>query len=92
MSRDSVSRDKARDPGREANGGTPEESSEPKGQGPVYIAHVSIDRTKMVVDDKEINLSPGMTVTVQIRTGARSIMSYLLSPIVRYRKDALRER
>lgn len=58
----------------------------------MYIAHVSIDRTKMVVDDKEINLSPGMTVTVQIRTGGRSIMSYLLSPIMRYRQDALRER
>lgn len=92
VSPDSVSRDKARDPAREPNGGAPEESSEPKGQGPVYIAHVSIDRTKMVVDDKEINLSPGMTVTVQIRTGGRSIMSYLLSPIMRYRQDALRER
>ncbi len=45
----------------------------------------------MVVDDKEISLSPGMTVTVEIRTGARSIMSYLLSPIMRYRQDALHE-
>ena len=92
VSRDSVSRDKARDPAREPNGGATEDSSEPKGTGPVYVAHVSIDRTKMVVDDKEINLSPGMTVTVQIRTGARSVMSYLLSPIMRYRQDALRER
>ncbi|TKV80751.1 HlyD family type I secretion periplasmic adaptor subunit [Bradyrhizobium elkanii] len=92
VSRDSVSRDRSRDPTRETNGGGTEESSEPKGQAPAYIAHVSIDRTKMIIDDKEISLSPGMAVTVQIRTGARSVMSYLLSPIMRYRQDALRER
>ena len=44
------------------------------------------------VEDKTVNLSPGMAVTVEIKTGSRSLLSYLLSPLVRYKHDSLRER
>ena len=67
-------------------------SSEPKGQELNYAARVSLDRTKMQVDDTLANLSPGMAVTVEIKTGARSILSYLLSPLMKYEHDVLRER
>jgi len=33
-----------------------------------------------------------MTVTAEIKTGERRIISYLLSPFMRYRHEALRER
>ena len=33
-----------------------------------------------------------MAVTAEIRTGRRSIMSYLLSPLSRFRQEGLRER
>lgn len=33
-----------------------------------------------------------MAVTVEIKTGTRRIISYLLSPLARYRQEALRER
>jgi hemolysin D len=33
-----------------------------------------------------------MAVTVEIRTGSRRILDYLLSPLLRYRHDALHER
>jgi hemolysin D len=46
----------------------------------------------MQVEDKLVNLSPGMAVTVEIKTGSRRIISYLLSPILRYKQDVLRER
>ena len=46
----------------------------------------------MQVDDRLINLSPGMAVTVEIKTGTRRIISYLLSPLTRYTHDSLRER
>jgi hemolysin D len=39
-----------------------------------------------------VNLSPGMAVTVEIKTGARTILSYLLSPLLRYQQDSLHER
>ena len=35
-----------------------------------------------------VNLSPGMAVTVEIKTGSRRIISYLLSPLLRYRQEA----
>jgi hemolysin D len=37
-------------------------------------------------------LEPGMTVTAEIKTGQRYIITYLLSPFMRYRHEALRER
>ena len=46
----------------------------------------------MQVDDKLVNLSPGMAVTVEIKTGTRRIISYLLSPLLRYKQEVLRER
>jgi hemolysin D len=46
----------------------------------------------MQVDDRLVSLSPGMAVTVEIRTGSRTILSYLLSPLQRYRHDIMRER
>ena len=33
-----------------------------------------------------------MAVTAEIRTGTRRIISYLLSPLLRYRHEGLRER
>jgi hemolysin D len=67
-------------------------SSEPEGQELVYAARVSLDRPWMQIDGRTVNLSSGMAVTVEIKTGSRSIVSYLLSPIVRYGHDSLRER
>jgi hemolysin D len=46
----------------------------------------------MQVEDKLVNLSPGMAVTVEIKTGTRRIISYLMSPLVRYKQEMLRER
>jgi hemolysin D len=46
----------------------------------------------MQVDDRIVKLSPGMAVTVEIKTGSRMILSYLLSPLLRYRQESLRER
>jgi len=33
-----------------------------------------------------------MAVTVEIKTGSRRMLSYLLSPLLRYRQETLRER
>jgi hemolysin D len=46
----------------------------------------------MQVEDKLVKLGPGMAVTVEIKTGRRRIISYLLSPLARSRHEALRER
>jgi hemolysin D len=46
----------------------------------------------MDIEDKRVNLSPGMDVTIEIKTGLHSIITYLLSPPIRFKHDSLRER
>ena len=91
ISQDSVERNKPVDK-NEKQKGSLDQSSEPAGQELVYMARVSLDKTQMRVDDNMVNLVPGMAVTVEIRNGSRSVMSYLLSPIVKYAHESLRER
>ena len=68
------------------------DSSEPQGQELVYAARVSLDRTQMQVEDKVVNVAPGMAVTVEIKTGRRRVIEYILSPLLRYGHEAARER
>jgi hemolysin D len=92
VSQDAITRDKPQDKPGDKVQGTEASSSEPKGQELSYAARVSLDRTQMRVEDKLVNLSPGMAVTVEIKTGSRRIISYLLSPLIRYKQEMLRER
>ena len=85
-------RDRSQDRSGERVLGSTNESSEPKGQELNYSARISLDRTQMEIDDRMVNLSPGMAVTVEIKTGSRNVLSYLLSPLRRYRQETLRER
>jgi hemolysin D len=92
VSHDAITRDKPQERLVDKPQGAETSSSEPKGQELIYAARVSLDRTQMEVEDKRVNLSPGMAVTVEIKTGSRSIISYLLSPLIRYKHESLRER
>ena len=92
VSQDAIARDKPQDKSGDKTPGAENTTSEPKGQELSYAARVSLDRTQMQVDDKLVNLSPGMAVTVEIKTGTRRIISYLLSPLLRYKQEVLRER
>jgi hemolysin D len=92
VSQDAIVRDKAVDRASEKNPGADNTSSEPKGQDLSFSARVSLDRSQMQIDDRLINLTPGMAVTVEIKTGSRSLLGYLLSPLMKYGHDSLRER
>jgi hemolysin D len=92
ISRDSIMRDRREEGAREQPGGAETASSEPKGQELIYAARVSLDRTAMMIEGRTVQLSPGMAVTVEIKTGSRRIISYLLSPLTRYNQEMLRER
>jgi hemolysin D len=92
ISRDAIARDQPQDRSGNKASGSESSASEPKGQELVYAARVSLDRTQMQVEGNLVNLSPGMAVTVEIKTGSRKIISYLLSPLVRHRQEVLRER
>jgi hemolysin D len=93
VSPDAITHDKQQDKaGKDDTQGAENVTSEPKGHELVYAARVSLDHEQMQVDDRLVNLSPGMAVTVEIKTGTRRIISYLLSPLARYTHDSLRER
>ena len=92
VSQDAVIRDRKEDRSNERGLGTQNNSSEPQGQELNYTARISLDRTRMQIDDRVVNLSPGMAATVEIKTGSRTMLSYLLSPLLRYRQETLRER
>lgn len=92
ISRDSIANDRRDDKARGQPFGAESASSEPKDQELVYAARVSLDRSEMEIEGRSVELSPGMAVTVEIKTGSRRIISYLLSPLVRYHQEVLRER
>ena len=95
VSGDSIQREKspaAQQGGGNKTGGSQDRSSEPAGQELVYSARVSLDRTRMQIDDRMVDLAPGMAVTVEIKTGQRRIIEFLLSPLLRYKQESLRER
>jgi hemolysin D len=93
ISRDAIARDKA--PNQNTNQQKPSDvasTSEPSGQELLYAAHIALDQTRMLIDGRMIDLESGMAVTAEIKTGQRRIIEYLLSPLLRYRQESLRER
>ena len=92
ISPDAITREKP--PGKSDNPKQTAEDdfSEPSGQELVYSARISLEQLQMAVEDKLVSLAPGMAVTVEIKTGSRRIIGYLLSPLLKYRQEVLRER
>ncbi len=90
VSEDAVTPERPQD--RSSDDGRTSSATAPQGQTQSFAARVSLDQPKMQLEDRLVNLSPGMAVTVEIKTGARRIISYLLSPLTRYRTEILRER
>jgi hemolysin D len=93
VSQDAIVRDKPADKsGAPKSDGALSDSSEPEGQELLYSARVSLDETQMQIEDRVVNLAPGMAVTVEIKTGTRRLIEYVMSPLLRYRHESLRER
>lgn len=60
--------------------------------GLVFAVKVKLDEDSIMVDGRQVNLSPGMAVTVEIKTSKRRLIEYFLSPLLRYSDESLRER
>ncbi len=57
-----------------------------------FKALVDLGSQKLVSDTHELALMPGMRVTVEINQGRRTVMEYLLSPIMKVAQEGARER
>ncbi|PAT44178.1 HlyD family type I secretion periplasmic adaptor subunit [Vandammella animalimorsus] len=60
--------------------------------GLVYAVRVLLDKTSLDVNGKATPITPGMAVSVEIKTGERRIIEYVLSPLLRHTHEALNER
>lgn len=61
-------------------------------RGLIYSSRVRMPKTTLLVDGTEVSLSPGMAVTVEVRTGQRRVIEYFLAPLLQHGSEALRER
>jgi hemolysin D len=61
-------------------------------RGLVFAARVRLGQRQMQVEERAVNLSPGMAVVVEIKTGTRRVIEYFLSPLLQYGNESLRER
>ncbi len=61
-------------------------------KGLVFKAQVSLAKSIMQIDKRQVHLTPGMSVTVEVKTGKRRVIEFFLSPLLRYKQESIRER
>jgi len=68
---------------------SPDTVTDERGQNTFYVVRV---RTKQANFSEKMPIMPGMTAEVDVLTGKKTVMSYLLKPVLRAQSHALRER
>jgi len=61
-------------------------------RGLIYSTRVRMEKASIDVDGQPVRLSPGMAVSVEIKTGKRRVIEYFLSPLMQHTSESLRER
>jgi hemolysin D len=61
-------------------------------QNLVFPMTISLDNPVLVVDGKPVAMSPGMTVSAEIKTGSRRILEYVFSPLAETTSESMKER
>lgn len=57
-----------------------------------YLIYLRTDKNYIFHKNVKLNIIPGMTTTVDILTGKKTVFDYLLKPILKAKNEALRER
>lgn len=60
--------------------------------GLVFPARVRLQSSDLMVDGVKVTLTPGMSVSAEIKTGKRRLIDYILSPLQKHGGEAFRER
>lgn len=61
-------------------------------RGLIYAVRAKLAKTTIQLENRAVNLTAGMAVTVEIKTGKRRVIEYFLSPLMQYGTESLRER
>jgi hemolysin D len=75
-----------------ANPAPPPQTAPGQAESFVFPVIVELGEASMNVDGSSAPLTPGMTVTVEIKTGSRRVLDYILSPLTKIASEAARER
>jgi hemolysin D len=65
---------------------------EDKDLGLVYKAVIELSKNHLIIDEQPVNLEPGMSISAEIITGQRTLLSYLLSPMMEALDDVGKQR
>lgn len=65
---------------------------EDKERGQLYRVMVSLDEEKLHMDNRDLQIYPGMAVSAEIKTRKKRIIDFFLEPFQTYKSEALRER
>ena len=60
--------------------------------GLIYSTRVKLAKDTIRVENQIVRLTPGMAVTVEVKTGKRRVIEYFLSPLMQVTSESLRER
>lgn len=61
-------------------------------KGLIYSVKVVLTQPTIEVDGRQVTLSPGMSGSVEIKTGTRRVIEYVLAPLLQHGRESLRER
>lgn len=61
-------------------------------RGLTFRVRVALERSYLIVNGHTVSLSSGMSTVVEIKTGSRRIIQYVLSPLIRHVRESMRER
>ncbi len=67
-------------------------NADPNSGQPYYEVVIRTDKTYLGSTSGEFPITPGMQAVVDIHTGTRSVMNYLVQPVLKLRHEAFRER
>lgn len=69
-----------------------EDGDAPEADPSDYVVHVALVQTAMIVDGQTRTITPGMAITAEIKIGRRTLISYLMSPLLRTLSASMKER
>ena len=75
-----------------ADASDPKQNNSPQAAALTYRALVKLDSQSLVASGAVLALGSGMAATAEIHQGKRTVMTYLLSPVLKVRAEAARER
>jgi hemolysin D len=61
-------------------------------KGLVFKTQLALNRSVMQIGKRQVKLTPGMSVMVEVKTGTRRVIEFFLAPLLRYKQESIRER